>query len=207
MFTRLRNLISVHRAVYLAVRASPNECMQTLIEAARPSTQRLQHRNLFSEGRRYSIQAKSDGFRMMTTSKVNWNQRRTRPSALLSAGYSRVDSNITRITLYTRIRLSRTAEALFIPTFMASILIYVAWPLPLILFSIAALYSVSISLSFYTAKIEANEMVFFVKRVLEELEPADILELSASVPYFHSDSPSPREFAKEWEKFYRRHQN
>jgi hypothetical protein len=203
----VRNPLAVNRTMYLAVRATPNECMQTLIEAARPSTQRLQHRNLFAEGRRYSLEASAAGFRMQSTTKITWSQRRrTRPSATLSAAYTRIDQVVTRLTLHTRMKFSRFAEALLIPTFMASILVYVAWPLPLVALSITLLYAVSILLTFYTAKIEANDMIYFVQKVLEEFEPADILQLASDTAYVHAETASPREFAKEWEKFYRQHQ-
>jgi hypothetical protein len=203
----LRHPLAVNRTVYLAVRATPNECMQTLAEAARPSSQRLQHRNLFAEGRRYSLEASTDGFRMASTSKLSWSQRRrTRPSAILTAAYTRIDENITRLALNTRMKFNRLAEALLIPTFMASILAYVAWPLPIIAFSIAILYAVSILLTFYTAKIEANDMIYFVEKVLEEFEPADILELASQTAYVQSEAATTREFAEAWEKFYRQHQ-
>lgn len=205
---RFRNPLSVNRTVYLAVSATPNECTQTLVNAARPSTQRLQHRNLFADGRRYTLEASTDGFRMISTSKISWSQRRrTRPSATLTAAYTLVDDNITRLTLNTTMRLSRLAEALLIPTFMTSILVYVAWPLPVITFCIGALYAISILLTFYTAKIEANDMIYFVEKVLEEFEPADILQLASDAPYIQSEATSPREFAEAWEKFYRNHQN
>jgi ABC-type bacteriocin/lantibiotic exporter with double-glycine peptidase domain len=206
---RFRNLLGVQRPVYLAVRASPNECIQTLIAAARPSTQRLQDRNLFAEGRRYNLQASANGFEMLSTSKISWSQRRrTRPSALLSASYTRIDQHITRLTLNTRMKLSRLAESLLIPSFMTSILVYIAWPLPIITLCIGVLYAVSILLTFYTAKIEANDMIYFIEKVLkEEFEPADVLELVAAAPYVQSDATSPQEFAEAWEKFYREHQS
>jgi hypothetical protein len=205
---RFRNPLSVNRTVYLAVSATPIECTQTLVNAARPSTQRLQHRNLFAEGRRYTLEASTDGFRMLSTSKLAWSQRRrTRPSATLTAAYTRIDPTITRLALNTQIRLGRLIEALFIPTFMTSILVYVAWPLPLVTFCIGALYAISILLTFYTAKIEANDMTYFIEKVLEEFEPADILQLASDAPFVQSEAASSREFAEAWEKFYRKHQN
>ncbi len=206
MFNRNRLLLNRNRTIYLTVRATPNECTQMLQRASRPSTHRLQDRNLFSQGRRYTLEAESHHFRMLTTSKQTWHHRRTRPSALLYAEYTRLAPDITRVALRTRIRSTRLLEALLIPTFMASILVSISWPIPLIAVCIVSIYAVSILLTIYTAKIEANEMIYFVEKVLEEFEPVDVMALAADIPYVQDDSASPREFAKEWEKFYRRYQ-
>ncbi len=203
----IRDRLLLNRNTYLTVRASPNECTQTLVRASRPSTQRLQDRNLFSQGRRYTLQAQSHGFRMLTTSKQTWHHRRTRPAALLTAEYIRLEADITRLVLRTRIRSARLLEALLIPTFMATILVSIAWPVPVIAACIAAIYIVSLLLTIYTAKIEANEMIYFIGKVLEEFDPVDIVSLASDIPYnMQGDSAMPREFAQEWEKFYRQHQ-
>lgn len=197
----LDRLWFVHAPVVLIVRATPAICLQTLITATRPSTQRLHHRNLFASGRRYELQSREGGFRLRTTSKVIWHYRyRTRSAAVLDGMFYEMGDDITRIQLDTHISIREILDFVLIPTFMASIIIFVPWHPAVVTSLVAALYGLSWTAHRYNAAFEANEMVFFVQKVMEDLEPAEIKSLQSTSPdlIYH-------QFDDEWEKFYQRH--
>ncbi|MBC8170841.1 MAG: hypothetical protein H7X77_04195 [Anaerolineae bacterium] len=200
----LGKLWFVHPPVFLLVNASPGICLQTMAVTARPSTERLHHRNLFASGRRYYLTARERGFRLTTTSKVSWSyRRRTRSAAVMQATFSVIHNDITRIQMESHISLTNLLEFSLLPTFMTSIIVYIPWWHPSVIVGcIIALYTLSWFGHRYNATLEANEMVFFVQKALEDLEPAVIMSLEAKnldVVY------EQRDFDAEWEKFYRRH--
>jgi hypothetical protein len=192
----------VHAPVILIVHATPTACLQILATTTRPSTQRLQHRNLFVSGRRYDLQARQNGFRMRTTSKVSWHYRyRTRSAAVLDGTFFEMSNEITRIQLDTHISIRELVDFVLVPSFMTSIILFVPWHPAVIAGLVFTLYSLSWIAHRNNATLEANEMIFFVQKALEELEPADIKSLDASTPDLIYG-----QFDDEWEKFYRRHQ-
>lgn len=194
----------VHPPVFLLVNASPGVCLQTMAITARPSTERLHHRNLFASGRRYQLTARANGFRLTTTNKISWSyRRRTRSAAVMQGSFSVIQQDLTRIQMQTHISLSSLLEFSLIPTFMTSIIVYVPWWHPAVIIGcIIALYTLSWFGHRYNAALEANEMVFFVQKALEDLEPGVLMSLEAKNPDMVYEQ---RDFDAEWEKFYRRH--
>ncbi|HEX2618628.1 MAG TPA: hypothetical protein VHL11_00740 [Phototrophicaceae bacterium] len=194
----------VHASVIMMVNASPVICLQTLAVAARPSSDRLHHRNLFASGRRYNLLPDENGFRLTTTSKVSWYyRRRTRSAAVMQGTLQPMNDSETRIQLENHISLSSLIEFSLIPTFMTSVIIFVPyWHPSAIIACIVILYGLSWLGHRYNAALEANEMVFFVQKALEDLEPAALLAPGAENPDVVYEQ---REFEVEWEKFYRRH--
>lgn len=195
----------VHVPVVLIVNATPAACLQTLIGAARPSTQRLHHRNLFASGRRYEFQMidapESNGaFRMTTTSKVSWHyRRRTSSSAVLIGKFYPVADEITRIQLETRIKLLYLLDVFLIPTFMTSIIVFVPWNTGVIVALIVLFYLLSWFAHRYNAAFEANEMIYFVQKVLEDLATGEMMTLETGKDVIY------QEFERAWEKFYQEH--
>jgi hypothetical protein len=203
--TLLRRLLGwfwyVHAPVVLIVKTTPAVCLQTLATASRPSSQRLHHRNLFASGRRYEIQRRENGFRMRTTSKVSWHYRyRTKSAAVLDGCFYDMGNDISRIQMETHISLRELLDFILLPTFMTSIIVFVPWNSTIITGLVIALYVLSWIGHRSNAAIEANEMVYFVQKALEDLEPAEIRSL-------HANSPDLiyGKFDDEWEKFYRQH--
>lgn len=192
----------VHAPVVLIVHATAAGCLEILTTSTRPSTQRLQHRNLFASGRRYQVQTRYNGFRMRTTSKVSWHYRyRTQSAAVLEGTLSELGNNITRIQMDTHISIRELLNFLLIPFFITSIILFVPWQPAVISVLVIALFTLSWIAHRNNAALEANEMIFFVQKALEELEHAEIKSLNA-----HSPDLIYGQFDDEWEKFYRRHQ-
>lgn len=192
----------VHTPVVFIVHAAPAACLQILAASTRPSTQRLQHRNLFASGRRYQMQPRPNGFRMRTTSKVSWHYRyRTQSAAVLDGRFLEMGDGITRIQIDTHISIRELVDFMLIPSFMTSIILFVPWNSTVIGGLVIALYTLSWIAHRNNAALEANEMIFFVQKTLEELEPAEIKSLNANSPDLIYG-----QFDDEWEKFYRRHQ-
>jgi hypothetical protein len=195
----------VQPPVVLVIKATPGRCLQTMVTAAKPSSQRLHLRNLFASGRRYDLQPVEKGFTITTTSKLLWRYRkRTSASAVLRGQFTTIDDDITRIYMDIHIKLFYLLDVFLIPTFTASILIFVPWHPALLGAAILALYLLSWFGHRYNAALEANEMVFFVQKSLEDFVPTEILSLAAEA----SDVvTATREFRRAWEKFYEAHKN
>lgn len=202
----LRPLLQLHPPVALVVRASPAACLQTLMVAARPSQQRLHLRDLFTEGRRYYIQPRQDGFRLTSDTKLFWGskRRRTRMAAALYGAFSGADDDVTFVRLHARMSVIYSLSALLIPAFVSSILIYTPWSSPLIAVLVTLLFALSWITHRLDAAYQANEMVYFVQKALEDLPPADAAELPAAGPDVVLTS-THREFREQWEKFYDEH--
>ena len=101
----------LHRVWYthphrvLLVHATPVECVYTLAQAAKPSTQRLHLRNLFTEGRRYDLKPHPLGFRLHSTSRPLWYRgRRGRRAAVLLGVCKPVDDQVTRVDLRVHLK-------------------------------------------------------------------------------------------------------
>jgi hypothetical protein len=197
-----RRLWALHPPVACVVRATPTACLQTLVTAARPSQDRLHLRDLFHEGRRYHIEPRADGFRMTSTTRPLWGNRhsRTRVAAILSGTLSSVQSDdaITSVRLSWRISLPYAISACFAPAFISAILVSMPWGARVIVPLIAALFVLSWIGHGLNAALQVNEMVFFVQKALDDLPPAEVAELSASVPHVVQAA----DFYAAWQKFY-----
>jgi hypothetical protein len=196
----VRHLWYVHVPVALMLRSEPARVVAVLRTAAKPSTERLHLRNLFAEGRRYHIEPRRDGFRMMTTSKDGLRYRRRTSSTAVLRGRMEPfgDDGLTRLQIATRINTGYLLDVFLLPTFMASILIFVPWPPVIIILVLAALYLFSWFGHRYNARLEANEMIWFVQKSLEPIATAEVKHLPAQ---HHDVIDLQHDFESEWEKF------
>lgn len=199
----LLRLWYVYPLVVMTVQATPDECVRALITAARPSVERLHFRNLFTDGRRYYVDPRREGFWMTSNSKIPWRRRaRTTVAAVLHGEFSAVGEGGTRLRLRSRMRLFFLLDALFIPAFMTSIVIFAPWPRPIIAGLILALFGLSWLSHRLTATLQAAEMVYFVQKALEDIAPLDIPVLGEPTPDMVTQE---RDFHEQWEKFYEQH--
>lgn len=196
----------VHPDVTLLVYATPAVCLGTLVTSAKPSTERLDLRNLFAHGRRYHFVGGSlEGFRMETTSKVPWRRRRERTpaNATLSAKFQPLDDSLTRIHITARIRLWNIWGRFFIPIFFTPLFLFGVWqPLPIRILELILLYGLAWMSYRYSAAIDAHDMVYFIEKVLEDFMPKSVSELSSHVPHVVDNR---EDFPDAWEKFYESH--
>lgn len=205
----MRALVQVHPPVTLMVGAQPDVCVRTLATAARPSTSRLHHRDLFQEGRRYYIQPRGDGFRMITDTRVFWGSRRQRTPAVVvlhgQVSAAGTDDSLSILRLRARMKPTAMLTALALPLFIAWILTYMPWGAPLIVFLITVLVGLSWLGTRFNAAFQANEMVYFVRTVLDDLPQANIIALSpAPAPdvIVSQQAPPVADFQREWERTY-----
>ena len=178
----LRRAWYVHPGAHLRLTTTPSETYKVLEIAAKPSVKRLHLRNVFTQGRRYFIMPRDGGgFRMMTTNKIPWYPSRTSASAVLTGDFEKIDDTTSRLTMKSRIRTFYMLQSLFMPSFMASMLIFMRWHLVLIAASIVTLYSLSWMAHRYNAALEAYEMIFFIEKALEDHipEPPPVLNAPA----------------------------
>lgn len=202
----LRLFWRVHPTAVLMVRATPTACLKTLATAAKPSTTRLHHRNLFADGRRYDLSARRGGFRLMTTSKVLWNyRRRTTAAAILLGSLHEMEDGLTRVTMTGRISYVQLLWTVGPPLFMTSMLIYVPWPPILIILVLTTIFGLSWIGNRYNAVLEATEMVFFVQKALEDLDMAEVMALNAPPP--DDVTYTDHDFSQAWETFYEQHKD
>lgn len=195
----------VHPTVLLLLAAPPPACLQTLALAAKPDVRRLHLRDLFADGRRYEVRVGSDlrRFTITTTHNIRWQyRRRTSAVARLSGRIEPVGEGGARVRLNIRIRLMYLLDTVLLPTFVASIVIYMNWHVTLIVAAVVALYTLSWLGHYYNAKFEANEMVYFVQKALEDFIPPPPPELAAASP----EVTLERDFRAAWERFYEQHQ-
>lgn len=193
----------VHPPIILIIKTTPARCVHSLATATRPRTQRLDLSSLYIEGRRYQLHPHRGGFALTTTSKILWRyRRRTSSAAVLKANLSEIDGETTRIRLHANIKLLYLLDVFLIPAFMTSIVLFIPWPPLVIGVALGALYLLSWFGHRLNAMLEANEMIFFVQKVLEDFVPAEALSLSAGTAGVIYDR---RDFDEAWEKFYREH--
>jgi hypothetical protein len=193
----------VYPAMVMTVQAPPRECLKALMMAAKPGVARLHLRNLFTEGRRYYLDPRPDGFWLTSNSSILWRRRaRTTIAAVVHGEFSDAGSGGTRIALRARMRLFYIVDIFLIPAFITSILIFAPWPKPLIIALALALFGLSWMWHRLTATLQAAEMVYFVERALEDIAPVEIPILSASSENIITQD---REFRQQWDKFYREH--
>ncbi len=198
---RGRAVWQLHPPVVFVVRATPTECLQTLVRATKPSTQRLHLRNLFTEGRRYYVQPQPNGFKLTSDNRMLWGgRRRARVAAVVLGAFSSPQDDITFIRLHSRINVLYLLSALLIPLFFSSIIIYMPWSPLLIAGIVLLLFALSLLAHRFNAALQVNSLIYFVQTVIEDLPPVEVAELPASGP----DVVLPNnEFREQWRKFYR----
>lgn len=199
-----RNLFILHPPVALVVRAAPTLTLQTLIDAARPSTERLHLRNLFLDGRRYYIQPRADGFRITSDTRQFWGSRRRRTgvAAAVFGVLSTLegDDTITSIRLITRLHAPYALSACLLPAFIGSIILSMPWETVLRMTLVVGLFVLSWFGHWLNAALQVGEMIYFVRKALEDLPPVEVAELGANMPHVVA---SPRDdFRAQWQKFY-----
>jgi hypothetical protein len=201
----LRPLWQTHPPVALVVRASPAACLQTLMMASRPSQQRLHLRDLFTNGRRYYVQPRPDGFRLTSDTSMIWGSRRqrSRMAAVIDGVFSGVE-DVTFVRLRAHMSIPYSLSALIIPAFVTSIVIYTPWPRALVGLLVLLLFALSWLGHRFDAVYQANEIVYFVQKALEDLPPAEAPQLESAGPEVVIPSSSD-EFREQWQKFYREH--
>ncbi len=184
----------------LLVRATPDQCMQTLARAARPSTERLHLRNLFTDGRRYHLKPAKDGFQLNSTSRTLWRRGRGRVASVLWGNVSEISTGVTRIDLRARMTLGFLLDVFLVPAWMGLLLIFGPLPLPVGVGLSGVLLGLSWVWHWYAAVLQATEMVYFVQVALDDL-PA------ATIPALAGDHVIDAEFAQQWQKFYDAHRD
>ncbi len=193
--------------VVLILQATPASCLHALATATKPKVSQLHFRNLFADGRRYFMHPRKQGFQMTTTLSVSWNyRRRTGSTTVMNARVIAHGEGITQIYLQSRINLTflLTSASVWMPIFVASWLIYAPWHPVIIGVFVICLFSLSWAGHRLTAMLDADAMIWFVQKVLEDFVTAEIPVLQpentpSDVIYEHHD------FGLEWEKFYKAH--
>jgi hypothetical protein len=202
----LRSLWGLHPPVVLLVRASPAVCLQTLGVGARPSTERLQLRNLFADGRRYYIQPLANGFRLTSDTRRPYGSRRRRTpvAAALFGAFSEAEGGaVTIIRLRARMNALYLLNALLIPAFITSLIVFMPWSRSVIILLTVGMFGMSLIAHRLNAALQANAMVYFVQKVLEELPTAEPSQLGATNPEVVAPpSAAQAGFREQWQKFY-----
>ncbi len=197
----LTGLLQLHPPVGIVVAASAATCYQTLITASQPSQNRLHLRDVFAEGRRYAIQPRAAGFSLTTATMTrrNGRRRRSRIAATVTGTFTG-DDQMTFVRLHYHASPIYGLYALAIPAFFASIVIYVEWAIALRVILIALLFAFAMISSRLDAALQVGEMVFFVRKALEDLPPVEVPQLAPVYPGVVMRGR--RDFWDEWEKFY-----
>lgn len=200
----LHTLWYVHPAAVFLVQTTPDTCLHLLARAAKPSTQRLELRNLFLSGRRYDLRQHRNGFEMRSTSKIPWRRKaRTRVAAVVFGELSAIDDVTTRLSLRARMTPVFLLDVFLLPFWMGLLLLFGPLAPQIGLAALVLLLALSWLWHRYSAMLQAAEMVYFVQVVLEDLEIAGIREIAA-----HSDDVVyPDAFQAQWQKFYERYRD
>lgn len=206
----MRRTWYVYRPVTLLAQAPPDECLTMLRDATKPSKERLHLQELFVSGRRYVLEPHREGFTMLTNSKAYWRytegvmrvRRRTRSSARMHATLSPLSTDFTRIELRSHIRAGYLLNVIFLPAFFTSIILPMPWAWWVIALLVISLFGLSFLYHYTNAAYQANEMVFFVQKVLMD-------KLVTSLPTLSAENPdvvrAHADFEREWERFYNAH--
>jgi hypothetical protein len=186
----------------LLVQATPAECMETLARAARPSTERLHLRNLFTDGRRYYLKPWKGGFQLNSTSRIPWRRGRGRVASVLMGSCSEISAGVTRIDLRARMTLPFLLDVIVLPGWMSLLLVSGPLPLPVGVSLGGVLLALSWIWHWYAAVLQATEMTYFVQVALDDLPAAIIPELDS-----RGDNVIYADFQQQWDKFYEAHKD
>lgn len=165
----LERLWVTHPTVTLTVQATPNACLRALAEATRPRLDRLELRNLYTEGRRYYLQPAAGGFELTSNSKVYWRRSRTAIASILDGSFKPGDDGSLVLHLRSRMRLFYFLDIFPVPAFMTALLIAAPWPPGVIAGLAVTLFGLSIIWHRLTATLQSADMVYFVDKALEAL--------------------------------------
>ena len=206
----LRRIWYVGTTSVVLIQAPTNVCIKALADATKPNARQLQHRNLYTDGRRYFLQLHKHGFRMTTTRSVSWNYRRRTGSTTIM--YGRVvtfGDDLTQIQLHARMNLTylATSMSIWMTIFVISWLVYAPWNDVIVACLVLTLITLAWAGHRISSILDSNAMVWFVQRVLEEFDEGEIPELS-SAPDPHKvviGTEQGHDFEREWDKFYQAH--
>ncbi|QPC84740.1 hypothetical protein G4Y79_10280 [Phototrophicus methaneseepsis] len=185
----------------LQLEPSPGNCLYILQQTARPNVKRLEFRDLFAQGRRYFFQpGKAQSFKMTTTRiKTGYYRRRMGTYAVLHGHFDADDDN-TNLHLRAHIRGQYALEAIVLPIFFSSLIIYMPWP-PAIIIAMSTMLFVSSWFGHrYHAALEAHAMLVFIRKALADHVKAPALQISnegGDIVY-----KSQRQFQQAWDEFY-----
>jgi len=190
----------IHPLTIIAVGAPPDDCIHTLASAARPSQARLHLRDLFAGGRRYYFRPDKAGFVLQSDAVTFWHRRRrTRRSALL-AGEIAALGTVTTVKLDARLQAPHALVVMLLPTWMSALVAYAPWHPVLVTVIIIALYFLAIAWLRLDAALQARDMIYFVRKALEDLPEGEIGLLAQQTD--DVITPREREFQVEWDRFY-----
>jgi hypothetical protein len=203
----LKRVWYVHETTHLTLQATPAACLQAMAIAAKPSVDRLQLRDVFSDGRRYYLEPDENGFRMRCSSGGGWRNRRRGGSASLLFGvFEPIENGITRLNLSAHITVPYLLSVFLAPLMIAVIILpFDLWYDWFRIGIVLLLLGLSWGSHRAQAQLQAVEMVYFIGRALEDFDPVIIPSLGESTPHV-ADDTLHREFRQEWEKFYKEHE-
>ncbi|MBZ0296377.1 MAG: hypothetical protein K8L99_27700 [Anaerolineae bacterium] len=198
----LNRIWFVHPRVVLLAQVPPDVCMEALLVAAKPSSKRLHLRNLFLDGRRYHLHVREKGFHMTSNSKIPWlYRRRTRLAAVLSGNITPTNSG-SRLILTARMTPLHLLDIFLIPLWIGVLVIFGPLAPEVKLIALGALLLLSWLSHWYSAVLQAVDMIYFVQTVLEDWLVTEIPTLPASADQvIHA----PDDFREAWERFYEAH--
>jgi hypothetical protein len=174
--------------------------MAALLQATRPSQTRLQHRDLFVEGRRYYLRSYPDGFELRSDSKTLWNRkRRTARAAVVQGSFGEAGA-VTTVRLRGRLRTPHLLVSLLFPAWMSALVIAAPWSPQVTATIVGALLLFALAGAHFDAALQAHDMIAFVRKALEDLPPAEMTLLAASNETIID--ATQRAFGEEWERFY-----
>jgi hypothetical protein len=199
----LQRLRRLHPPVVVAVRATPEACLQALEAASRPRLERLHLRDLYAGGRRYYLEPRPNGFRLRSNTKLLWGPSRARTpfAATLTGAFAPLAADAVSLRLEARSGWLPGARGLLFPVWTSAIALAMPWPPGLRLAAVALLLALAWTGNRLHAALEAAEMVFFVQKTLADLPPADLPELRAAAPDVVADG-TRRDFDDQWRKFH-----
>lgn len=201
-------IVRLHTPTGFLVGAPSATCLQSLISATKPSVNRLDMRDLYSDGRRFYVQPTADGFKLTSNTVSRRNsvgQRlRTQSAATLIGIFdtqANTDTPITMVRLRFHADMAYLLKGLFVPAFISSILIYLPWHPLAISFLVAILFGLAWVIQRIDAALQVGEMVSFVEKVFAILPPVHVPQLQENLPDVVLNA-QPSEFMKVWERFY-----
>lgn len=197
---RAPQLWSVGQSVALAVVAPPSVIMAALLQAARPSQTRLQHRDLFVEGRRYYLRSYPDGFELRSDSKTLWGRKRRTARAAVVLGSFGEAGAVTTIRLRGRLRTPHLLMSLLFPAWMSALVVAAPWSPQVTAIIVSALLLFALAGAHFDAALQAHDMIAFVRKALEDLPPAEMTLLAAANETIID--ATQRDFGEEWQRFY-----
>jgi len=133
-------------------------------------------------------------------------RRRTRVAAVLNGTFSGAQAgDITFVRLRVRMSMGYFLSGLLIPAFITSIIFYMPWGAPTFFTLSALLFGLSLAAHRLNAALQATEMVYFVRKVFEDLPQPEVMPLGAETPDVVLRTEAETRYAgfsEQWQKFY-----